>query len=54
MEVVYLDFSKVCDIDSHNTLISKLKNCGTDEGTVRWTDNWLTGRAERVVISSAV
>ncbi|GAB0210371.1 mitochondrial enolase superfamily member 1 [Grus japonensis] len=27
--------------------------CGLDEWTVRWIENWLNGRAQRVVISSA-
>ena len=29
----------------------KLRKCGTDERMVRWIDNWLTGTAQRVVIS---
>ncbi|PKU31187.1 rna-directed dna polymerase from mobile element jockey-like [Limosa lapponica baueri] len=31
----------------------KLRKCGLDEWTVRWTENWLNGRAQRVVISGA-
>jgi len=27
--------------------------CGLDEWTVRWTENWLNGRTQRVVISGA-
>jgi len=38
---------------SHNILVMKLGKCGIDKWTVRWTDNWLTGRAQRVVISDA-
>ncbi|GAB0190122.1 mitochondrial enolase superfamily member 1 [Grus japonensis] len=33
-------------------LESKLRKCGFDEWTVRWTENWLKSRAQRVVISS--
>ncbi|GAB0190123.1 mitochondrial enolase superfamily member 1 [Grus japonensis] len=29
----------------------KLRKCGFDEWTVRWTENWLKSRAQRVVIS---
>ena len=29
----------------------KLRKCGIDELTVRWVDNWLTGKVQRVVIS---
>ncbi|GAB0198251.1 mitochondrial enolase superfamily member 1 [Grus japonensis] len=53
MDVVYLDFSKAFDTISHNILISKLRKRGLDEWTVRWVENWLNGRAQRVVISSA-
>ncbi|GAB0207239.1 mitochondrial enolase superfamily member 1 [Grus japonensis] len=53
VDVVYLDFIKAFDTISHNILISKLRKCGLDEWTVRWVENWLNGRAQRVVISSA-
>ncbi|GAB0203414.1 mitochondrial enolase superfamily member 1 [Grus japonensis] len=53
VDVVYLDFSKAFDTVSHNILVSKLRKCGLDEWTVRWVENWLNGRAQRVVISSA-
>ena len=51
VDVVYFDFSKVSDTISHNILMMKLRKCGIDEWTLRWTENWLTGRAQRVVIS---
>ncbi|GAB0182807.1 mitochondrial enolase superfamily member 1 [Grus japonensis] len=51
--VVYLDFSRAFDTVSHNILIGKLRKCGLDEWTVRWIENWLNGRAQRVVISGA-
>ena len=41
--VVYLELSKGFDTVSHNILITKLRKCGTDEWTVRWVENWLTG-----------
>ena len=40
-------FDTVC----HNILLGKLRNNGLDEWTVRWIENWLTGTAQRVVIS---
>ncbi|GAB0208208.1 mitochondrial enolase superfamily member 1 [Grus japonensis] len=52
VDVVYLDFSKAFDTVSHNILIGKLRKCGLDEWTVRWVENWMNGRAQRVVISS--
>ena len=54
MDVVYLDFSKAFDTVSHNILIGKLRKCGLDDWPVRWIENWLNGRAQRVVISSTV
>jgi len=53
VDVVYLDFSKAFDTVSHNILIGKFRKCGLDEWTVRWIENWLNGRAQRVVISGA-
>ncbi|GAB0182200.1 mitochondrial enolase superfamily member 1 [Grus japonensis] len=49
--VVYLNFRRAFDTVSHNILISKLRKCGLDEQTVRWIENWLNGRAQRVVIN---
>jgi len=53
MDVVYLDFSKAFDTVSHNILLGKLRKCGLDEWSVRWIENWLNGRAQRIVISDA-
>ncbi|GAB0206012.1 mitochondrial enolase superfamily member 1 [Grus japonensis] len=53
MDAVYLNFSKAFDAVSHNILISKLRKCGLGEWTVRWVENWLNGRAQRVVVSGA-
>jgi len=53
MEVVYLDFRKAFDAVSRNIPLGKLRKCGLDEWSVRWIENWLNGRAQRVVISGA-
>ena len=34
-------------------LCGLLRKCGLDEWSMRWTGNWLNGRAQSVVISSA-
>jgi len=53
MDVVYVDFSKAFDTVSHNILLGKLRKCGLDEWSVRWIENWVNGRTQRVVISAA-
>ncbi|GAB0180640.1 mitochondrial enolase superfamily member 1 [Grus japonensis] len=51
VDVVYLDFSKAFDTVSHNILVSKLRKSGLDEQSVRCIENWLNGRAQRVMIN---
>ena len=53
VDVVYLHFSKAFDTVSHNILLGKLRKYGLDEWSVRWIENWLNGRTQRVVISGA-
>lgn len=53
-DVVNFDIIEAFDAVFHYILIGKLRNCGIDEWTVRWIENWLTGTAQRVVISDRV
>ena len=53
MDVVYLVFSEAFDAVSHHILLGKLRQCGLEEWSVRWIENWLNGRAQRVGISGA-
>ncbi|KAJ7407881.1 RNA-directed DNA polymerase from mobile element jockey-like protein [Willisornis vidua] len=51
VDIVYFEFSKALDSISHTISIGKLRNCGMDEWTVMWIENWLTGTSQRVIIS---
>jgi len=53
VDVVYLDFSKAFDTVSHNILLGKLRKYGLDEWLVKWIENWLNGRTQRIVTSAA-
>jgi len=52
VDVVYLEVSKAFGTVSRDILLVKLRKCGLDEWSVRWIENWLNGRAQR--LSSAV
>ena len=41
----------VCTLTSARCL--EIRKCWIDEWTVSWVENWLTGRAQRVVISGS-
>jgi len=51
--MLYTSTSARLDTVSHNILIGKLRKCGLGEWLVRWIENWLNGRTQRVVISGA-
>ncbi|KAK4831130.1 hypothetical protein QYF61_015433 [Mycteria americana] len=52
VDIVYLNFRKAFDTVSHKILIEKLLMHGLDDQTVRLIENWLSGWAQTVVISS--
>ncbi|CAM5091350.1 unnamed protein product [Eretmochelys imbricata] len=54
VDVLFLDFSKAFNTVSHSILASKLKKYGLDEWTIRWLENWLDHRAQRVVINGSI
>ena len=51
VDVVCLYLSKAFSTVSHNILTGKLRERGLGEGTMRWVESWLSGRAQRAVIS---
>ncbi|PKU45468.1 rna-directed dna polymerase from mobile element jockey-like [Limosa lapponica baueri] len=51
VDVVYLDFSKAFNTVFHSILLEKLAAHGLDGNTLHWVQNWLEGRAQRVVVN---
>uniref|UniRef100_A0A8B9D0S9 Reverse transcriptase domain-containing protein n=1 Tax=Anser brachyrhynchus TaxID=132585 RepID=A0A8B9D0S9_9AVES len=52
-DVIFLDFSKAFDTVSHRTLLDKMSSIQLNKTIMRWVSNWLTGRAQRVVVNGA-
>ncbi|GAB0210315.1 chromodomain-helicase-DNA-binding protein 1 [Grus japonensis] len=51
VDVIFLDFSKAFDTVSHSILLDKMSSIQLDKNIVRWVSNWLTGRAQRVMVN---
>ena len=51
VDVIYLDFQKAFDKVPHKRLLVKLKAHGIDGEVLRWIENWLCNRRQRVVIN---
>uniref|UniRef100_A0A8B9BRL7 Reverse transcriptase domain-containing protein n=1 Tax=Anser brachyrhynchus TaxID=132585 RepID=A0A8B9BRL7_9AVES len=52
-DVIFLDFSKAFDTVSHRILLDKTSSIQLNKNIIRWVSNWLTGRAQRVVVNGA-
>jgi len=50
VDVIYLDFQKAFDKIPHCRLVSKLAAHGISGDLLRWTENCLSGRKQRVVL----
>ena len=50
VDVVYLDFAKAFDKVIHQRLLLKLKAHGIGGSILRWIENWLSIRKERVCV----
>jgi len=48
VDIVYLDFSKASDAVSRTMIVEKLMKRELDEQTMKWTEGWLDGQAQRV------
>ena len=50
VDAAVLDFSKAFDKVPHRRLLKKLDHCGIRGDTLKWMENFLIGRKQRVVI----
>ena len=53
VDLILLDFSKAFDKVSHKKLILKLRAYGIDDVLVNWTEAFLNGRRQRVVMGDS-
>ena len=51
VDIIYLDFQKAFDKVPHKSLLIKLKSHGIQGDILRWIENWLSNRKQRVVIN---
>ena len=51
VDVIYLDFQKAFDKVPHQRLLIKLKAHGVDGKLLKWLEDWLSERKQRVVIN---
>lgn len=54
VDVLYLDFKKAFDTVPLDLLVYKLKAYGVDDRVLRWIENWLKGRLQRVVLNGSM
>ena len=50
-DIIYLDFAKAFDSVCHRRLLWKLQHYGVSGPLLKWFENYLTGRKQRVVIN---
>ena len=51
IDILYLDFAKAFDKVPHKRLLAKIKDLNINGNLLKWIENWLTGRRQRVVIN---
>ena len=51
VDVIYLDFSKAFDKVDHNILLTKLSSIRINGKTLRWIQEFLTNRTQRVMVN---
>jgi len=53
IDTIYLDFTKAFDTVPHKRLLIKMADMNINHTVIKWVQNWLTNRAQRVTIRGA-
>ncbi len=53
LDVVYLDFAKAFDSVPHERLLRKLRAFGINQQIIKWSESFLTGRKQRVLVNGS-
>ncbi len=53
LDAVYLDFAKAFDSVPHQRLLAKLSGLGLNKRLLKWSESFLTGRKQRVVVNGS-
>ena len=51
VDIMYLDYAKAFDTIPHQRLLEKLKSLGIKGNVLKWLEQFLTGRKQRVVVN---
>jgi hypothetical protein len=51
VDAIYLDFAKAFDKVPHRRLLRKLKRYGISDKLLKWIENWLGNRKQRVCVN---
>ena len=53
IDYIYMDFQKAFDTVPHKSLIEKIKNYGIDGPIIKWIENFLENRTQRVMVNGS-
>ena len=53
-ELIFLDFSKAYDKIYHRIWLLKLEEIGIKDKNLKWIENWLLGRKQRVRVNNSL
>jgi len=51
VDIFYLDFAKAFDKIPRQRLLKKLREKGINRDIVKWIENWLTDRTQKVIVN---